>query len=398
MAGFSAQGPMLGYLYQARYALYKILQREENYSVKIEGLDDITFESNGKPKELLQTKHRAKGASLSNTSVDLWKTIRIWSEYIINGKITEDDKVLLVLITTADIKPNNTLAEALLPKESKKRNVTTAVTIMDQVSKSNSNKSNKTSYERYRKLNAKQKKLLANSITIVNSETRIEDLDNKLKQILLLTSRQEFVDDVLERIEGWWFNHTILHLNNGSNLPISKEMILNKLHDIRDEYNKDNLPIYDYEFDFDSHEIDSDQRPFVEQLRLISLNNRNILKAVNDYMNAYYHRSQWVRKDLIFDDDIRKYEDRLIEEWERLFDNMVEDIDLIGKKTNLTYIESGRTLYRTVQSLDIHIRKRADDPFIMRGSYQILANELRVGWHLEFEERLKSIITKAVGE
>src|SRR5699024_2674002 len=110
-----------------------------------------------------------------------------------------------------------------------------ALSIMEEITVNNDNKSNKKSYETYRKLNSKQKKLLINSITIINSETRIEDLDGKLKRILLLNSRQEFVDDVLERIEGWWFNRTIYQLKDNSEQAISKEMILRKLHDIRDE-------------------------------------------------------------------------------------------------------------------------------------------------------------------
>ncbi|MCK5193448.1 MAG: hypothetical protein KAQ71_06540, partial [Desulfobulbaceae bacterium] len=79
---FSAADPALGYLYQVRCALLWSLQRlkeEATFETSIETLDDVAFEANGTPTELLQTKHhKNKGANLTDASPDLWKTIRIW--------------------------------------------------------------------------------------------------------------------------------------------------------------------------------------------------------------------------------------------------------------------------------------------------------------------------------
>src|SRR5690606_36954653 len=101
-----------------------------------------------------------------------------------------------------------------------------------------------------------------------------------------------------------------------------------------------NLPIFDYEFDYKNHDMDEEKRIFVEQLRLISLKDRNIRKAINDYMKAYYNRSRWVRKELLYDDDLEKYEGKLIEEWERHFDAMLEDLEF-QETDNVVYIQHG---------------------------------------------------------
>jgi hypothetical protein len=82
MGKFSAADQAIGYLYQVRYALWLLLDGAEEHELVLEALDDIHLESQGTPIELLQTKHHSTKASLTNTSADLWKTIRVWSTHL----------------------------------------------------------------------------------------------------------------------------------------------------------------------------------------------------------------------------------------------------------------------------------------------------------------------------
>ena len=54
--------------------------------------------------------------------------------------------------------------------------------------------------------------------------------------------------------------------------------------------------------------------------------------------------------------------------------------------------KAGRALLGNVEDKDIRIRPQCSDAFIMRGSYHMLANQLKVGWHLDFAQRLKSLL------
>ncbi len=79
---FSASASMLGYVYQARYALLLLLRRnklDSNVRLTIEKFDDVAFDSGGGPDELIQTKHCVPG-NLTDLSEDLWGTLRIWAE------------------------------------------------------------------------------------------------------------------------------------------------------------------------------------------------------------------------------------------------------------------------------------------------------------------------------
>ncbi len=78
---FSAAPSAAGYLYQARLALLLCIPHANSgveIEISVERLDDVAFEKNGTPVELLQTKHHIdRVASLSDASPDVWKTLRV---------------------------------------------------------------------------------------------------------------------------------------------------------------------------------------------------------------------------------------------------------------------------------------------------------------------------------
>ncbi len=81
---YSAAQSAAGYLYQARFALAETLRFayiDSGVEIAVEKLDDASFEKDGSPLELLQTKHHLKkSGDLTDASVDLWKTLRVWAD------------------------------------------------------------------------------------------------------------------------------------------------------------------------------------------------------------------------------------------------------------------------------------------------------------------------------
>src|SRR4051812_1116133 len=80
-SNFDASASLIGYLYQVRMALVLLLQRTDDdpsIALSLEKFDDVTFHSGEKILEQLQTKHVTQ-KNLTDASVDLWKTLRIWA-------------------------------------------------------------------------------------------------------------------------------------------------------------------------------------------------------------------------------------------------------------------------------------------------------------------------------
>ena len=108
---FSAAPSATGYLYQCRYALLLLLKRsreDPDAQVAVEKFDDISFERDGQPTELIQTKHHIGSGvpSLSDGCVDLWKTLRVWSESVKAGTASPA-ATSFVIITSASAPPSS---------------------------------------------------------------------------------------------------------------------------------------------------------------------------------------------------------------------------------------------------------------------------------------------------
>lgn len=114
--------------------------------------------------------------------------------------------------------------------------------------------------------------------------------------------------------------------------------------------------------------------------------------ALRDYYRAFQQRASWIRNELLYVDDLEKYEIRLVDEWEHFYAEMEDDLTLSGTTSEEEKIRAGRKLLSDIEKQDIRIRPKCQEAFIMRGSYHMLANKLKVGWHIDFYTRLKSLL------
>ncbi|MUH00997.1 hypothetical protein F7734_55545 [Scytonema sp. UIC 10036] len=389
--GFSAGSQALGYMFQARCALYLILTNKEEAQLAIESLDDITFFDNeNNAQELLQLKHHTKPASLTDSSVDFWKTIRVWSTLLKENKILLPD-TLLTLVTTAEA-PQDSAAFFLRP--TKGRDSNRAVKKLVQVANTSDNKSLKSSFDAFKALTSTEQELLVDSIQILDYSPDIIDLTPKIKEKLVAV-RREHRNSVYERLEGWWFGKVVQHLRDNSVNFISGFEVRDKICEINDQFKPDALPIDFFDLEIpEQFTMSQDKRRFVAQLKEIAVNNKRIEKAILDYYKAFEQRSRWAREELLFGGEIEKYEKRLIDEWERYMLALQDEMP-DSSENELEHQKFGREVFKWMeQKADIRIRSQVTEPYVMRGSYHILAdqNPPRVHWHPKFLERLTQLL------
>ena len=113
-----------------------------------------------------------------------------------------------------------------------------------------------------------------------------------------------------------------------------------------------------------------------------------------DYYRAFEQRGRWVREELLIDDDLIEYEKKLIDEWERRFLAITDEIST-DNATEEELRQLGLKVYKWVdQEADIRIRPNVTEEYVIRGSYHLLADENspRVWWHPQFIKRLEQIL------
>lgn len=386
---FSAAASSLGYFYQCRYALLEALLRlrdGDRICIGIETLDDVVFQTSDSAVEVLQTKHHINAhANLTDGSPDLWKTLRVWIEGQSNGIIPQDAQ--LFLITTAVCK-DGTAAAYLCPRN---RDEEKALRKLSATASTSTSESNSPAYNVFRAMKVQRRERLVKSITILDGSPSIGELDEQMQQAVFFVVERKYLWAYIQRLEGWWLGQVVKHLQDDQANPILGEELEAEANRIREQFKEDKLPVDD---DIMHATVDATgyiSRVFVEQLKLIDINYNRIFHAIRNYYRAFEQRSRWVRDDLLYVGELDRYQDRLIEEWDLVFQQMRDKLG--DEAAEEAKARAAQTLYGWVETgAHAAIRPAVTEPAVARGSYQILADDLRVGWHLEFRERLEGML------
>ncbi len=379
---FSAKEPSLGYLYQIRYGLYLLLtsKQEENTKILIESLDDIEIQNNDHVS-LYQTKyHQKRKKKLSDRSTDFWKTIRVWCEQI-NDKTVPLDKAIFTLVTTEFI-----ANKSIINDIKNNTDINKTIDELNTISKE-SNKSNNKGYKAFNLLSDSQKIELIEKIQIIDALFDFSCVVEKIKKELRLSVLPKNITPLFERLEGWFLGQTIKHLQDRKHHISFNELQKAILH-ISDKFKSDSLPI-----DFPDKIIKSNDSvksmTFVKQLSLIDSTNRTKQNAISDYYRAYYQRSKWITAELLNPQEEIDFEKRLIDDWERKFDLLLDETE---RRNKVECSQDEKNFYTTLYITNvpqIFIRERFTEIYLTLGSCHILSQDLKIGWHPNFKELLK---------
>ncbi len=390
---YSAAEQGLGYIYQARFALLKILELPEDCSLLLEKEDDVDFDDAVGRKSLMSLKHKAVGDTLTDLATDFWKSVRIWLAYYkANGLIGCDAR--FILFTTGAVGADSILT---MFKDEEVEGEARAQAVKEPLAKSKSVLVVAVR-EELETLAATELADFYSRITIADATLRITAIPSAVINRHLRTIRRESRPFLFERLEGWWIDQAIQLLAGERTAAISGVEVSDKLSAIAEDYRNDNLPITFRQRKPDDIDVANDPRMFVEQLRALELSTTRLQVALIDYYRAFEQRSSWARENLLVSNEIEEYEDRLIDEWGRYKEVVFETIS--DKSEDADCLAAGRELYRwaELETTSLRIRERVTEPYVVRGAFHILANarpEPHVHWHPRFLARLAQILRKA---
>ncbi|HMI02394.1 MAG TPA: ABC-three component system protein [Pedobacter sp.] len=389
---FSAKEPSLGYFYQIKYALFVLLMSSKELDqpkIRIENLDDIEIETLN-TLHLLQTKYHIKSkANLTDASVDFWKTIRIWSEHINNG-LVDVDNTIFNLITTETVSETSLLMsfkETILSESE----LIELIGKLDKISLESSNNTNAKAYKAFQKLSITDKKKLIKNIRISDSSLDIDGVNEKIKKELIFSTYPSHLDAFLEILEGWWFKKSIDNLTGTIEFIDSVELQL-KIVNIADSFKSDNLPNhFPEQLEVSNEDVDLvKEKMFMKQLSLIEVeaSSRTVKRAISDFRRAFEQRSKWLRLHLLNPDEEEEYDRRLTDYWQNIFDIMCDEAEARGSSEykllgNQFYMEQ---FAKTCPQ--IKIREKFIEEYLTRGSYQILSDSKKIGWHPKYKDEV----------
>jgi hypothetical protein len=400
MAGFDASASALGFLYQVRWAMYELLissRRTSDQSVRmtLEVFDDVALtDAAGHPLSAIQLKQHVSQTSLTDKSVDLWKTIRVWLE---TPSLAAVDGPMLTLVTTSPVQAGS--AASLLGINDAERNVVEALSLLDAASGTGSTATQQ-GREAWTRVSPSVRASLLSRIRVLGEQASVAELDLLLDAELAPFVPAKHVAEYRSRLWGWWDSRAVSILLQNRTVAgggsVSAAELYERMQTIRDDFRVDAL-VVDFTLDFDDEKVAAGHdEHFVDQLRWVKVGPGTLRNAVVDYLRAYAHTTKWVQNGDLFDDQLERYETALKDEWSRRFDEMIEDLETDGVTDPDVRAVRGRELFRTLgESVQVTIRPEFNVAFHARGTRHSIANDGEYGWHPDFERLLAGVLAGA---
>ncbi|MFF6779288.1 ABC-three component system protein [Streptomyces sp. NPDC012637] len=379
----------IGYQHQTWWALVELLQSgadRPDAALSLELYDDVAWEEEGTPTELLQIKHHmGEHRMLTDSATDVWRTLKVWMD---EASPADANGPALALVTT-ETAADDTAVAAL---RSSTRNDKEALRLLEQVARTSKSQLTQTARQQFLSLTGSERLTFVSRIRVIDQSPHIQDIASQVKQRLHWALPPGHEDLFLAGIWRWW-DETALALLRGTQRRIDVGDAQAAIADIRDQFTRDNLPTLVELGDVNAGELEQKYRmhPFVQQMHWVAFPPRNLQKAIVDYYRAYTHSVRWLEEDLIGAAELTRFENELVDEWDREFEWMLDSLDEDAgddeKKT------AGKALLRQLLGqTGLCVRSRFNDPFFARGQRHMLAELGKVGWHPDFETRIAQLL------
>lgn len=399
MSSHSAVGPALGYYYQAIFALISLLDsKNSNAFVSIETIDDV-YHEDGVTKTLHQLKHKTtSNHKISIKNDDLWKTLKVWCDFIKSNDpqdgiftlstVASIDATDLLNVLETELEDRCTLEKELLIEAQrviKEREVVKNINI-DLISKGQ--KENKLPHETKYKgceafisLTDLHRKILLKNTRINTKAFSISEARKEVIKRIQNITKKDIQIALAESILSWWDREAVRSLTR------EREECL-YLSELQEFISKKNAELYNDGFtdDIDDIELpplDMTHPIHLKQLEIINASSTQKRRSFNTEVKARIQRNIWMNNNFSSISKLKKYDQTLIEEWSYKFGEIDNTLTENEKQSE------GRSLldwsHNEANSQVKSISQNYNNPDLIRGSYQILSKDKRVGWHCDYK-------------
>lgn len=390
-----AEGVALGFWYQALYALYTLIAlTTDDAAIGIEQLDDIELKADGQTL-LYQLKHSISEAPppISVKSRSVWRTVKVWADVLPSltlaetmlhlvtvGGIATDDALEVLLSPTAD------RADLVIAMTAEAERVLEARTAAAKAGKSLPYADRADGCQAFLQLSDTERLNLLRRAVIKPDSPTVAEVEKQIAMHLHILP-QDQRGAVARRLVEWWDRQIVYSLCGERERIITRAELQAQISAIVADLEQGKLVP---EFETVGHP--EDYQPdgmLARQIELVKGKPSDHEKAIREEWKAREQRARWVDSNPALAAKINDYDLVLQEHWSDRHSQMVEDCAELedGKKCT-----SGLQLLRwTHNDAPTTVRPIAEGwgaAYYVRGSYQVLAINLRVGWHPDFDKLL----------
>lgn len=375
-----APGPMAGFEWQKMRALEIALGLENaDDEISIEAFDDVAVLRDGHVVVAAQFKHSFNDTSISVNSIELWRTLRAWIPLAFDGTTS------FLLSSTANVHATSSL-RVLTEDAPEERLVDTLAVELDEIAGGPADERFAPCYAMWNGLDQPARRSLLRRIRIQPAQPRLtQTLDSILTRIHAKGNLGQRARRIRTELVGWFVEQVAEGLAlKGFRMRASR--IWQQLEDIRDGILPDVLiSTHQAEIDPATQALLADPPTYVRQLLLIDAGTDEIFEAVQNVFRSGLDRDDWLQNRQTAIDKLNRHQDDLVSHWRLVRGRVLRD-PVTGEPAMRN---AGRTIHDQTCMFPGTVGGSEISPSFAHGTYHRLANIPRVGWHPEFEKRLK---------
>jgi hypothetical protein len=392
----TAEAAVLGFYYQALFALVTLIaQTTDDAAVVVERLDDVELNVNGNTM-LYQLKH-----SISETpppvtlaSRALWKTIKVWVDtlpvltlsettlwLVAVGKIPADSPLVALLEVDSD------RTELLKAMQQEAQRVVDERAAAKQAGKKLPHEDRTAGCEAFLALGTTDQQNLLRRIRVQHDSPTIDKIEGIVASHLTLLPVEHRVP-VARRLVEWWDRQVMYSLCGQRDRVLTRVELQHQITSFIGDIEEARLVP-----DFMTATPPEDYQPdgmLTRQIQLVDGGKSDLTVAIREEWRAREQRSRWLNANPAMASTINDYDIQLQEKWSDRHMQMTEQCSALEDKAKR---ESGLKLLRWAHQdapgAVPPLTQGWSGHYYVSGSYQVLAIDLKVGWHPDYRDLLK---------
>lgn len=391
-----ATAAALGFYYQSQFALLTLLsQMSDDATVAVERLDDVELRANTQTL-LYQLKHSVQEnpPPVTLASVALWKTIRVWIDalplislsdttfHLVSvGKVPSDSPLVALCDPAAD---RLTLMTAMVEEATR---VVDARSAAKTAGEKAPHAARAVGCEAFLALDHATRLNMLRRIQIQQSSVAIGDIKNEVAKRLHILPREQR-HQVAERLLAWWDQQVIYSMCDRRDRVIHRSEMQHNISEISAQLEDDQL-IADFDVAAHPEGYQADGMLY-RQIALVAGKPLDVSKAIREEWRAKMQRSKWIERNPSMRSKIAGYDSKLIEYWQDLHSETFEEWeDLEDGDVQAKGLELLRWTHKHAPTQVEPISPSWNGHYYVRGTYQVLAIDLEVGWHANYRKLLE---------
>ncbi|WP_437277193.1 ABC-three component system protein [Sorangium sp. So ce375] len=387
----SAEAAALGFYYQSFFALLTLLERStDDAAIAIEQLDDVELKADGQTL-LFQLKHsiRPTPPPITLKSRALWRTMKVWIDALPGLTLSETTFHLVAVAGIPRGSPFTALTSLAADRDELVKAMVNEAQRVRVARAAASNKNKELPHadrvdgcEAFLSLSETERLNLLRRTVIRQDSPVIGKIEEHIAEHLKIVHPDQR-PTVATRLVEWWDRQIVYSLCGKRERVLLRAELQDQISLIIGDLEQGKLLA-----DFETVSEPEDYQPdgmLARQIRLVEGKKSDLSKAIREEWRAREQRSKWMNEKPSMATVIGEYDRVLQEHWSDRHCQMVEDCAGVDdKEKRASGLRILRWTHENAPNIVRPISAGWNAPYYVRGSYQVLAINRKVGWHPDY--------------